>query len=365
MGDEKRATGKEEIKIENGKPRSVLRNGFCDGLIPLKHIDLSKVNNFSDLTAAMGHTALGARAVGEAADILYEITADNECFNVLTLSGIMTVAKMGLIISDMIEKGMINAIVSTGALIAHGFVEGTGMAHFKYQQNMNDKKLYYAGYDRIYDTLELETNLDDAEVLIDKILRQIGTSKPTCSRELISKFGEHLSKHPGKSILRSAFKKGVPIYIPAFTDSELGLDFALFNRKMLAQNKKPLSFDPFLDLEHFTGLLSKQKKLGIFTIGGGVPRNWAQQFGPYIDIIKKRHKSDEKFQRYQYGIRICPEPVHWGGLSGATYSEGVSWGKFMPADEGGKFAEVYCDATIALPLIVKAVIERLEKDKKG
>jgi deoxyhypusine synthase len=95
-----------------------------------------------------------------------------------------------------------------------------------------------------------------------------------------------------------------------------------------------------------------------------VPRNWAQQVGPYLEISEKRLADigvTEPLRRFQYGVRICPEPVHWGGLSGCTYTEGVSWGKFLPASEGGRFAEVLSDATVAWPLVVRAVLERIGK----
>jgi deoxyhypusine synthase len=105
--------------------------------------------------------------------------------------------------------------------------------------------------------------------------------------------------------------------------------------------------------------------LGILTIGGGVPRNWAQQVGPYLDIINKRVGTGGGFKRFDYAVRICPEPVHWGGLSGCTYSEGVSWGKIKPRTEGGKYVEVFADATIAWPIVIKAVMERLEAKGLG
>ena len=81
--------------------------------------------------------------------------------------------------------------------------------------------------------------------------------------------------------------------------------------------------------------------------------------GPYLDIRRKRLAIDEPLRRYKYAVRICPEPDHWGGLSGCSYTEGVSWGKFVPEAEGGRFAEVYADATIAWPLVVRAVMERI------
>jgi deoxyhypusine synthase len=140
--------------------------------------------------------------------------------------------------------------------------------------------------------------------------------------------------------------------------------------------KPTLSFDPFIDLEAYTSIAYKAQKLGIFTIGGGVPRNWAQQIGPYLDLIRIRLRDnmdpgeyrkpsndmeDPYVTRFWYAVRICPEPVHFGGLSGCTYSEGVSWGKFVPKSKGGKFAEVLIDATVAWPIIIKAVLERMGK----
>jgi len=352
------------IRVESGKPRENLRDGYSDGFVPLKLIDLSKIKSFSDMTSAMSFTALGARGVGEATDLLYEMATNKNCFTVLTLSGIMTVAKMSLIICDLIDHGIVDAVVSTGALISHGFVEEVGMQHFKYKfGEMDDKKLYYGGYDRIYDTLELESNMDKTEDIIKHVLSKADSSKPICSHELLNMLGKYLHDHTkGRGILKSAYEKNVPVYIPAFTDSEMALDFAIFNKQQIIAGKKPLHYDPFLDFNHYADLVSNQKELGIFTIGGGVPRNWSQQVGPYMNALQDRLGIKHgKFVRFKYGVRICPEPVHWGGLSGCTYSEGVTWGKFVPKDEGGKQVEVLNEATAILPLIVKSLLEKLEK----
>ena len=92
-----------------------------------------------------------------------------------------------------------------------------------------------------------------------------------------------------------------------------------------------------------------------------MPRNWAQQVGPYLELLHTRLNLELPERRFQYGVRLCPEPAHWGGLSGCTYKEGVSWGKFVSPEDGGRYAEVLCDATIAWPIILKAVIQRLGK----
>jgi deoxyhypusine synthase len=336
-----------------------------DKLIPVYPLDLSKAQSVDALLRGMADTAFTGRQLGEAADVLEAMARDKDCFVVMTLAGALTVAKQGLVICDLIDHGIVHGIVSTGALMAHGLVEATGRSHFRWNTAVSDEQLYDAGYNRVYDTLEPEKNLDDVEALVFEVLEQWNPKEMLCSWRLNQAIGAHLDKHAkGRGILKSAFRKKVPVFVPAFTDSELGLDVALANRIRRRDGKASLRFDPFLDLEHFTETLLAQKKLGIFTIGGGVPRNWAQQFGPYVELIQRRAGENVPLKRYHYGVRICPEPVYWGGLSGSPYSEAVSWGKFVPPAEGGRFGEVFVDATVGLPILVAAVLERLGKKKE-
>jgi deoxyhypusine synthase len=340
-----------------------LHNPIEDRLTPLEPLDLSKVRSIDDLVRAMAKTAFTGRQVGEAADVLEAMARDEECFVVMTLAGAMTVAKQGLVITELIDRGIVNAIVSTGALMAHGLVEATGRAHFRYNPEVSDEELYQQGYNRVYDTLEPEQNLDDVEAVMSEILEAWDHNEVMCSYKLNHAIGEYLAKHAKgqRGILKSAYERGVPVFVPAFTDSELGLDVALANRLRESTGRHKIRFDPFEDLEHFAATLLRQKRLGILTIGGGVPRNWSQQFGPFVELRHRRLGENLPLKRYHYGVRICPEPVYWGGLSGSPYSEAVSWGKFVPPAEGGRFGEVFVDATVGLPLIVAAVIERLNK----
>ena len=341
-------------------------DGHQHGFEPLQSLDIGSAETIDEILTQMSRTAFGGRQLGEAADVLTEMVEDPDCFVVGTFSGAMTVAKQGLLLCEMIDRGMLQAVVSTGALMAHGLVESFGMTHFKYRPSMDDQELYRAGYDRVYDTLELEQNLDDTEWIVRDVLALLADGADTSSHEISAAIGRHLVENDsGRGILASAHRQGIPVYIPAFSDSELGLDFALHNRWRRRNERAPLRFDPFRDLEDYTRNIVAAKRTGIFTIGGGVPRNWAQQVGPYLDIIQKRlGETEGDPKRFRYAVRICPEPVHWGGLSGCTYSEGVSWGKFMPEDEGGRFAEVHADATLVWPFLLKGVIERLEKRAK-
>jgi deoxyhypusine synthase len=247
--------------------------------------------------------------------------------------------------------------------MAHGLVEATGRAHFRYNPDVPDTELYEQGYNRVYDTLEPETNLDEVEEVMAAVLEGWDQTEVMCSYKLNHAIGAYLAKHAKdqRGILKSAYEKGVPVFVPAFTDSELGLDVALHNRLRESTGRHRIRFDPFEDLEHFAATLLRQTRLGIFTIGGGVPRNWSQQFGPFIELRHRRMGENVPLKRYHYGVRICPEPVYWGGLSGSPYSEAISWGKFVPPAEGGKFGEVFVDATVGLPIIVAAVLERLGK----
>ncbi len=109
----------------------VLHDPVKDKLRPIFPLDLSKCRTIDALVRAMGNTSFTGRQIGDAADVLEAMARDKDCFVVMTLSGALTVAKMGLVFCDLIESGVVNAIVSTGALMAHGLVEATGLSHFR------------------------------------------------------------------------------------------------------------------------------------------------------------------------------------------------------------------------------------------
>jgi deoxyhypusine synthase len=143
-----------------------LHDGYSDGLEPLKPLDVTKTESVDALVRSMASTSFAGRALGEAADVFEAMVRDPECLVVFTVSGAMTVGKMGLVLCEMIDRGWVQAVVSTGALMAHGFAEAAGGRHFKHDPRMRDEELYEKGYDRVYDTLELEKSLDDIEVIV-------------------------------------------------------------------------------------------------------------------------------------------------------------------------------------------------------
>ncbi len=345
-----------------------LHDGRQDGLEPLESLDVRRAEGFADLLRRMGRTAFGGRELGEAFDVFSAMADDPKCLIVLTLSGAMTVAQMGRLLCEMIDQRLAHLVVSTGAVMAHGLSEAAGGVHYKHDPSIPDRQLYEWGYNRVHDTVELEANLLRGEDLVSRAVEQWSPERPMCSWQLNREIGRRLHDEGRMpSILGCAYRREVPVYVPAFTDSDVGLSVA---NETLGRNHPPGGeidpekffavvppYNPYLDLHDYTRRVLKAEKLGIFTIGGGVPRNWAQQVGPFIDILNLRMKTDFQTPRFHYAVRVCPEPVHWGGLSGCTYSEGVSWGKFVSRAEGGRFAEVHCDATIAWPLLVRAILE--------
>src|SRR3977135_3800794 len=129
---------KQREKTATGR---VLHDPVKDKLRPIYPLDLSKCSTIDELVRAMGNTAFPGRQIGDAADIVEAMARDKDCFVVMTLSGALTVGKMGLVFCDLIESGVGKAIVSTGALLAHGLVEATGLSHFRYDPSkMSDNE---------------------------------------------------------------------------------------------------------------------------------------------------------------------------------------------------------------------------------
>src|SRR5437660_9054187 len=133
--------GKQQKKTVTGR---VMHDPVKDKLRRIYPIDLSRCRTIDELVRAMGNTAFTGRQIGDAADIVEAMARDKDCFVVMTLSGALTVGKMGLVFCDLIESGVVKAIVSTGALMAHGLVEATGYSHFRYNPAMDDKELFQA-----------------------------------------------------------------------------------------------------------------------------------------------------------------------------------------------------------------------------
>jgi len=309
------------------------------------------------LLRSLGRYGGLAAQVARGAKALEAMVRDQDCARFLTISGAMTVGKMDLVICDMIELGMIHAISSTGALMAHGLVSSIGLKHYKYNPRYDDTELARRKLNRVTDTLEPETNLDTVEEIIGEVIDNLDgkqTLSPTALNRLIGKYlAEHYPNERG--ILKSAYLKKVPVFVPAFVDSELGNDIYIHNIKRRRRGKKPILMDIERDSKELIKIVTGAKKFGIFSIGGGVPRNNVQNVAPLIEIINERLGPTYPNRRFSYGVRICPDKPHFGHLSGCTYSENESWRK---ADKNGIYAEMLADATQVWPFLIKYLMEK-------
>ena len=340
---------------------------FCDPkfIIPVIFTSLeeildgkkTKVSQFIQQIEVYGGLAAD---VSNGAKTLLAMVEDPECKVFLTLSGAMTIAKMGLIICDMVDLGMVDTICSTGALMAHGLVESVGLKHFKYNPNEDDANLAERKLNRVTDTLEPETNLDNIGDIISAIFEQYNEAEQLSPRLFHQIIGEYLvEQHPHeRGILKSAYEQQVPVFVPAFHDSELGNDFYLENYDRKNQGRQPMVMNLELDTEFLVDRIANSSKIGIFTIGGGVPRNYVQNVPPLIEYLNEWAGINLPDKKFSYGCRICPDPMYYGHLSGCTYSEGMSWRKM---DINGSFSEIRADATQIWPFLVKFVMESQEE----
>lgn len=336
---------------------------FCDPTFALPVIFASldemfhgKKTTVSQLIWQLSHYGGLGTDTSQAAHTLLKMVHDPDCRVFLTLSGAMTIAKMGLVICDMIDLGMVNAICTTGALMAHGLVESVGLKHFKYNPNANDANLAQQKLNRVTDTLEPETNLDHIGDIITQLFDQYDGKDCLSPRLFCQKIGEYLTVHypHERGILKSAYEQNVPVIIPAFHDSELGNDIYLDNHGRKSTGREPITFDMEIDTAYLLDTVLQSPQLGIFTIGGGVPRNFTQNIPCLIDRMNEVAEANLPSKQFSYGCRICPDPMYYGHLSGCTYSEGMSWRKM---NVHGHFSEVRADATQIWPFLVKFVME--------
>ncbi|MFX1324357.1 MAG: deoxyhypusine synthase family protein [Promethearchaeota archaeon] len=313
----------------------------------------NKVKSVEDLLSNLSNCGFQGRNLAEALKILERMILDKECTKVMTLSGAMVPAGMGDLICVLMENKIINVLVTTGANIIHDLVDAiTKVGHYVGSSNVNDNKLFEFRINRIYDVFLPENNYATVEKELLSIIKNIFSEKNIfiTPSELLIKLGEHIKT---RSILSVAAKNKVPIFVPAFSDSELALNLI----KYMVREEYSFQFDILKDVQNLGEIIKNSKSCGTLIIGGGVPRNWAQQIFPLLDQIENIHKMG-----YDYSVRIHTATEYDGGLSGSTFSEAKSWGKYSLES---KHVSVWCDATIALPLLVCGLLQRLKISKKS
>jgi deoxyhypusine synthase len=312
---------------------------------PIRHIDITR-HNVVPVVDAMRSMAFSARDLARAAEIYDRMLADRDCAVILCLAGSLISAGLKKVFVELIRSNMVDAVVSTGAnIVDQDFFEALGFRHYiaeeRLKAGMNDSDLLDLGIDRIYDTL-----IDEEELRIcDDTVKQIADSlepRPYSSREFLVEMGAYLERNGCKSdesIVHDAYRKQVPIFCPAFSDCSAG--FGLIAHQQARGEKPKVSIDSVKDFLELSLWKTRQKDTGLLMVGGGVPKNFAQDITVAADIM------GFEARMHKYAIQVTVADVRDGALSGSTLKEANSWGKVETTFE----QMVYAEATVAVPLI--------------
>ena len=307
----------------------------------IKHIDIKK-HNVVKLVDDMADMAYSSRDLNRAANIYDSMIKEKDCCIFLTIAGSLVSAGLKKVIVDMIQNNMVDAIISNGAnIIDQDFFEALGYKHYKGDQHFADDNLLRDLHiDRIYDTYINEDELKVCDESVHKICN-ILEPRPYSSREFIYEMGKWLEKNKkGKdSIIYNAYKKGVPIFVPAFSDCSAGFGFVAH------QTENPVhhvSIDSAKDFLELTKIKMAAKESGLMMFCGGVPKNFVQDTVVAAEIL------GADIPMHKYAVQITVADVRDGALSGSTLKEASSWGKVSTSQE----QMVYSEATLAIPLII-------------
>ncbi len=309
----------------------------------VEHIDITQ-HNVVPLVESMGSMAFQARNLSRGAQIFNMMQEDKECAVFLTLAGSLISAGLKKVIVDLVKNNMVDAIVSTGAnIVDQDFFEALGFKHYVGSQFVDDNHLRELMIDRIYDTFIDEEDLRICDDTIAKICNSI-PRKAYSSREFIIEMGKYLDENDQyapyreDSIVYQCYKKGVPIFVPAFSDCSAG--FGLVHHQW-HNPEHHVSIDSAKDFLEITKIKLANQESGIFMIGGGVPKNFVQDIVVATDILEK------EAPMHKYAVQITVADERDGALSGSTLKEACSWGKVDVVNE----QMIWAEATIAFPLI--------------
>jgi deoxyhypusine synthase len=306
---------------------------------PVEHIDIKSFNAI-DIIEAMRGMSFSARDLAVAADIYDRMLRDEECSIILTIAGSTSAAGCMQIYADLVKHNMVDVIVTTGATIVDmDFFEALGFKHYQGTPHGDDRELRRLYIDRIYDTY-----IDEEELqACDKTTAEIADSLPPgpySSREFIREMGKFLTTNAVKknSLVQVAYEHDVPIFCPAFSDSSAGFGLVLHQYR---RPEKHVSIDSVKDFRELTMIKVKAKTTGLLIIGGGVPKNFAQDTVICAEIL------GFDAPMHKYAVQITVADVRDGACSSSTLREATSWGKVDMACEQMVFAE----ATTVLPLL--------------
>ena len=313
---------------------------------------LSKTVEHVDITAydarpvidAMRKMSFTSRDTARAADILSMAIEDAECSPWLILAGSTSAGGCMHVYRDMVKFGMIDCVVATGASIVDmDFFEALGFKHYQADSTVDDRDLRELYIDRIYDTYIDEEELQNCDGTIYDLCNAL-EPRPYSSREFIWEMGRWLAegnaKKPG-SLVQTAYEEGAPIFCPAFVDSSAGFGLVKHQKERIAAKQPYLTIDSVADFRELTDIKIAAGATGLFMVGGGVPKNFAQDTVVCAEIL------GIEAEMHRYAVQITVADVRDGACSSSTLKEACSWGKVDVTHEQMVFAE----ATTVVPLI--------------
>ena len=323
---------------------------------PVEHIDIASFDG-RPIIDAWEKMSFTSRDAARAARILDKAVADPDCSVILTLAGSTSAGGCMHVWRDMVRNNMVDAIVSTGASIVDmDFFEALGFKHYQAKEIPDDRELRDLYIDRIYDTYidEEELQACDAATLEIANLLEPG---PRSSRSYIKAMGKWLADGNAKkegSLVQECYEQGVPIFCPAFSDCSAGFGLVKHQVERMKAKQPYLSIDSVADFRELTDIKIKAGKTGLFMVGGGVPKNFAQDTVVCAEIL------GVEVPMHAYAVQITVADVRDGACSSSTLKEACSWGKVDVALEQMVFAE----ASTVAPVIASDVYHRRDWEKR-
>ncbi|MEM1514720.1 MAG: deoxyhypusine synthase [Candidatus Bathyarchaeia archaeon] len=321
----------------------------------LEPIEIRVPKKISELLSEMARTGFQGRKIGEVVDV-WETMLKDDVIVFVGFAGSMSTAGQWKIVNWLIEKRFIDVIVSTGANISEDILEAMGGTYWQGHHIVDDEDLARQRIDRFYDVFADEYEYEEMETLIADFMMTLRTDYKYSSAEFLYLFGKYLSEIGINSIIAKAYKNNLPVFCPAVVDSAYGVAYIMNKRR--SKGKFNIIIDQMRDFEQLVEIKRRSKDTGVIYIGGGVPKDFIQLTAIGVSIT-----DDGKYGTpvpHKYAIQITTDMPHWGGLSGCTFEEAISWGKESKA---GRNVQCYCDATIALPIISHALAERVSERK--
>lgn len=314
---------------------------------PTETIDVRE-RTISELLEAMGRTGFQGKSLARCLDVLVEMVAEPGNTIFLGYAGSMSTTGQWKIVRWLVENRFVDVLVSTGANVSEDVFEGLGFSYYQGSATADDAELLEHQIDRYYDVYADELEYRRLERFILEFMETLEPDRPYSSAEFLNRFGAYQERHGVDSITAAAHRAGVPVFSPGLADSGYGV--AAFQ---LAEEKGTRIVLDQLEDFRLLGRLGKEAgTTSVVYVGGGVPKDTIQLVTVMVDLARG---GDVPYP-HKYAVQITTDSPQWGGLSGCTFEEAVSWGK-IDAEEARR-AVCYCDATIALPILAHALLER-------